>query len=259
MLVEETLFGVVDKVEKSIARLKEFEPEDGYYLAFSGGKDSCVIKYLADMAGVKYDAHYSMTTIDPPELVKFIRQHHTDVAIDRPKESFFQILPRKGFPQRQRRWCCELLKEHGGGGRRVITGVRWDESPRRALRQSIEKCFKDRTKTYIHAIIEWTDSDVWQLIKENNIPYCTLYNEGWNRIGCLFCPMAGKHRMVELKRYPKFEEAFRRAFRELHKNKKLKPGCTSVDRWADGDAMFDWWVRDDRSSADDPDQCMMFD
>ena len=47
-----------DKVQVAIERLKTFEPPEGYYLVFSGGKDSVVIKALADMAGVKYDAHY---------------------------------------------------------------------------------------------------------------------------------------------------------------------------------------------------------
>lgn len=51
-----------DKVETAIQRIKMFEPSDGYYLAFSGGKDSVVIKALADMAGVKYDAHYNVTS-----------------------------------------------------------------------------------------------------------------------------------------------------------------------------------------------------
>lgn len=49
----------MDKVETAIQRLQTFEPPEGYYLAFSGGKDSVVIKSLADMAGVKYDAHYN--------------------------------------------------------------------------------------------------------------------------------------------------------------------------------------------------------
>lgn len=39
-----------DKVQTAIDRFKSFEPEEGYYLAFSGGKDSVVIKALADMA-----------------------------------------------------------------------------------------------------------------------------------------------------------------------------------------------------------------
>lgn len=61
------------KVETAIERIKTFEPPEGYFLAFSGGKDSVVIKALADMAGVKYDAHYNITSVDPPELVRFVK------------------------------------------------------------------------------------------------------------------------------------------------------------------------------------------
>ena len=55
-----------DKVQTAIERLRAFEPEDGYYLAFSGGKDSQCIYHLAEMAGVKFDAHYRITSVDPP-------------------------------------------------------------------------------------------------------------------------------------------------------------------------------------------------
>ncbi len=76
-------------VQKSIERLKFFEPvKEGYYLAFSGGKDSVVLKRLAEMAGVKFDAHYSVTTIDPPELTQFIRKYHPDVKWERYKTPF---------------------------------------------------------------------------------------------------------------------------------------------------------------------------
>lgn len=62
----------------SIERLKAFEPEEGYYLAFSGGKDSVVCKALLDMAGCKYDAVYRVTSVDPPELVRFIKEKHSE-------------------------------------------------------------------------------------------------------------------------------------------------------------------------------------
>lgn len=75
----------LNKVETAIERLKTFEPPEGYYLAFSGGKDSVVIKGLADMAGVKYDAHYNLTTVDPPELVQFIKEYHKDVSVEIPR------------------------------------------------------------------------------------------------------------------------------------------------------------------------------
>ena len=69
-------------MQVAIDRLRAFEPPEGYYLAFSGGKDSVVIKALADMAGVKYDAHYNHTSVEPPELVQFVREHHKDVEIE---------------------------------------------------------------------------------------------------------------------------------------------------------------------------------
>lgn len=55
-LIENTLFGTRDKVAEAIQRLKSFEPEEGYYVAFSGGKDSQCVYHLCEMAGVKFDA-----------------------------------------------------------------------------------------------------------------------------------------------------------------------------------------------------------
>ena len=78
MLIENELFGVVDKVKIALERLKHFEPEEGYYFADPGGKDSTVVRDLLIRSGVKYDGHYMNTTIDPPELVKFIREYHPE-------------------------------------------------------------------------------------------------------------------------------------------------------------------------------------
>ena len=71
------------KIEKAILFYQEYC--DGAYGAFSGGKDSCVIKQLAIDAGVSVDWHYNNVTIDPPELVRFIREHHSEVKWNNPK------------------------------------------------------------------------------------------------------------------------------------------------------------------------------
>lgn len=147
-LVEDNLFGHVDKVQIAIDRLKAFEPKEGYYLAFSGGKDSQCIYHLAKMAGVKFDAHYSVTTVDPPELMRFIRDQYPDVEWeyhywpDDPKYNhksgkrrqitMWNLIANHTIPPtRQARYCCSQLKETGGAGRLVVTGVRWAESVRR--------------------------------------------------------------------------------------------------------------------------------
>ena len=131
-----------DKVQVAIDRLKTFEPPEGYYLAFSGGKDSVVIKALADMAEVKYDAHYMHTSVEHPDVVRFTKKYHPDVSIDYPRDkdgnrvTMWNLIPKKKLPPtRVARYCCAELKETGGKGRMTITGVRWAESPNRKKNQ----------------------------------------------------------------------------------------------------------------------------
>ena len=132
------------KLEIAIQRMKSFEPPDGYFLAFSGGKDSQCIYHLVQMAGVKFDAHYHVTSVDPPELIYFIREHYPDVVFDVPhyregkRISMWSLISQhKMPPTRIVRYCCEALKETNGDGRIVVTGVRWAESVRRKANQGV--------------------------------------------------------------------------------------------------------------------------
>lgn len=61
------------KMEHSIQLLRKaerlsqmYDAENGYFLAFSGGKDSQALYHITELAGVKFKAHFSPTTIDPP-------------------------------------------------------------------------------------------------------------------------------------------------------------------------------------------------
>ena len=261
-----------DKVQVAIDRLKAFEPPEGYYLAFSGGKDSVVIKALADMAQVKYDAHYRVTSVDPPELVQFIKNSHPDVARDRPLDKdgnqitmWNSIVRHSMPPTRIVRYCCKDLKEDGGVGRFVITGVRWAESSKRANRgglelaekkshrmenhdpdnpnqQMIHQCLTYARK-HLNPIIDWTDEDVWEFIHEYNVPYCSLYDEGFTRLGCIGCPMARKERRAEqFKRYPKFKRAYIKAFEKMAKE-KTKNGNDFYVGYT-GEDIFNWWIEE---------------
>ena len=77
-----------DKVQRAIDLVRSFEPPDKYYLAYSGGKDSIVVEAILRMAGVGYDVHYNMTTVDPPELVRFVIRQFEAVIYDLPDGSF---------------------------------------------------------------------------------------------------------------------------------------------------------------------------
>lgn len=276
------------KVEKSIQRLQTFCPPEGYYLAFSGGKDSCVCKALLDMSGCKYDAHYRVTGIDPPELVKFIKEFHPDVQREVPRDkdgkpiTMWKLIEKKLMPPtRAVRYCCQELKESGGDGRMCVTGVRWAESINRKnnqgavlirdkkhskdmiksghfvenkkdgvilvndnedSRRMIERCYK-ANKTTVNPIIEWTDADVWDFIKEHEIQYCKLYDEGWKRIGCLCCPLASKKkRERDLRLYPKYKNAYMMAFKKmLIKRKQLERDT----KWTNVQDVMHWWMNDD--------------
>lgn len=263
MLVEHTLLGVRDKVAVSIDRLRYFEPPEGYYLAFSGGKDSQTIYHLAKEAGVKFDAHYNLTTVDPPELVQLIKKNYPDVIIDYPKESMWKLIEKNGLPTRLNRWCCRKLKEHGGEGRICVTGVRWAESNARKNRRPYEvftqkksnmMLFDDndegrmmfenctvKGKKIINPIVDWLDEDVWEYIKGREIEYCKLYDEGFNRLGCIGCPMAD--RISEFEKYPKYYQNYMKALKRFvpgylarRKAKGLEPWFTSAEE------LMEWWL-----------------
>ena len=133
-----TASGVKTKLDIAIDRLKAFEPPEGYYVAFSGGKDSQCVYHLCQMAGVKFDAHYTVTGVDPPELVRFIKANYPDVELVCPKDKdgkritmWRLIVENRMPPTRVARYCCAELKETQGKERVTVTGVRWAESARR--------------------------------------------------------------------------------------------------------------------------------
>jgi phosphoadenosine phosphosulfate reductase len=241
-------------VSRAIAALRMYEPEEGYFLAFSGGKDSITIKQLAIEAGVKFEAHYHMTTVDPPEVVQYIRKHHPDVVMGRPRQTMWQLVERRGLPTRVRRWCCEELKERNGHGQFLITGVRAAESARRAARARamgggyVEVCRRDSTQRFVHPIIDWSEEQVWAFIRQRGLPYCRLYDEGFKRIGCVVCPyerdVAGN-----MKRWPKLWAAMERASQRYYES---HPKCAL--QWPNAQAMFNWWIDRDAPLPDDEEQ-----
>lgn len=144
MIDQINMYGM-NMVEVAIERFKAFEPKEGYFLAFSGGKDSCVIGGGLELAEKK---SHRMSNYDP----------------DHPTEEMM--------------YHCQM----------------W-------------------ARKMLNPIIDWTEDEVWEFIHKYNVPYCKLYDEGHTRLGCIGCPMGTvQHRLQEFERYPKYKQAYIRAF-----------------------------------------------
>lgn len=129
----------IDLLRKTEKLAFKYDPEDGFWLAFSGGKDSQALYHLAKLAGVKFRAHMSMTSVDPPEVVRFVKRNYPDVVRHAPKMSIYaDAVKRKILPTMVVRWCCADFKESAGAGKVTLIGIRAAESARCAKRHEIE-------------------------------------------------------------------------------------------------------------------------
>lgn len=258
---------LTEKIEYSINLLKksekmalEMDPENGFYLAFSGGKDSQVLYHLAVMGGVKFKAHMNLTSLDPPEVIRFVKQHYSKVELIKPKMSIYDIVKQRGcLPTKKIRWCCEEFKEMSGAGKVTLIGIRREESARRSKRNEVEMdnykfsgsfdqwsehrekmvtCVRGKDKILVSPILYWTSRDVWEFLNSNNIPHCGLYDKGYKRIGCILCPMSNyKQKIREIRDYPHVKRNWIKAIEWMMENKWTEK------RLADNPEMaFKWWI-----------------
>lgn len=245
----------------------------------SGGKDSSVCKHLAEKAGIPFEVMHNHTTADAPETVYFVRSEAKRLEnkgikynINYPTykgnpTSMWDLIPQKLMPStRLVRYCCVVLKEYGGENRFVSTGVRWAKSMKRKNRsiyETVEKKKEDRIilqddnedtrqlfencaikgKRTVNPIIDWEDEEVWDYIDSEKIPCNFLYGCGFERVGCIGCPMAGtKGRYKQFSRYPKYKDSYIRAFDKMAKLRKEK-GLKNT--WGNtGKQIFHWWMED---------------
>lgn len=217
------------KIDFAIKLLRSI-PQDGpIELSYSGGKDSDVILELAKMSGIKFEAIYKNTTIDPPGTIAHCKEK--GVTILKPHISFQKILETKGMPSRWRRFCCSELKEYKVYDR-AIQGIRRCESTKRAKRyKEPEVCrvYPNREKVRVYfPILEWTDKDVEQFIEERKIKCAPVYYDEngqfhvERRLGCLGCPLRSDIGLADYMKYPKLLKAHIKAYQKFLDNNRDK-------------------------------------
>jgi len=203
------------KTEISIEFIQEYEPEEGYFVGFSGGKDSQVLYKLTEMAGVKFTAYYTLMP-DPPELIKFIRKHYPGVKIIKADNNIYQQVETRFPPHRRARWCCDYIKEKPSTKIPLthrLLGIRAEESPGRAKQGWINQ--RTRKRINYHPIFDWLEWEVWEFIDTYQLPYCSLYDEGFSRLGCVICPLRSTNERKKYKeRFPAQHRLFEKACRK---------------------------------------------
>lgn len=232
-------------------------------MAFSGGKDSQALYHVAKMAGVKFKAYMSLTSVDPPEVIRFVRKWYPDVEMIKPKMSIYEMAKKKKhiLPTRTKRWCCAVYKEATGSGVVTLTGIRREESARRSKRGEISSqlrgkraeqtydqwseheetmvaCVGGKDKVILSPIIYWSRRDVWSFLnKIVRVPHCELYDQGYSRIGCICCPMSTERQKIkELSRWPHVYRNWLKCIKWLMDNGYIGYNFTSPEFG------LKWWI-----------------
>ena len=253
-------------------------------ICISGGKDSGVITELAVRSGIPCEFQHSHTTADAPETVRFVRSEFERLegmgykcTVNMPtykgqRVSMWSLIPQKLIPPtRLVRYCCSVLKETGGAGRFICTGVRWAESASRKSNRGIyekigatkdkkiilandndekrmlfENC-RLKAKRVVNPIIDWTDKDVHGFLEDAKVPMNPLYAEGQCRVGCIGCPLAKrKSREAEFARWPKYKQLYLNAFgRMLEARKQQNKKFMGRVDWFTAEDVFRWWMEYD--------------
>lgn len=271
-----------EKEKKAIERLRAFAPDDGYYLCYSGGKDSDVIRILAKLADVKHECWHNLTTVDAPETVKYVKSV-PEVKISYPDTTMWKLIEKKLYPPtRISRYCCEQLKERGGKGKVKITGVRWAESPKRKESADVVRIIprhgkakiseptnselhvskqggillsgdNDKSRrmvemcyrtreTTVNPIVDWGDRDVWDFLHHYGCESNPLYQCGFHRIGCIGCPIAGG-RMQRFE-FNLYPKYYKNYILAFERMVTARKKKGLPTEWNDGEDVMLWWLNE---------------
>lgn len=249
-------------------------------VCYSGGKDSQVLLRLAIDAGIDFKAQHSLTTVDAPETVRTVKEtaryleaHGMALEIDQPSLTMWQLIPKKRMPPtRLVRYCCKYLKENRTakddfiatgvrkaesrqrGGRGVVDMLADAKKDRRSFddetilsndnsegRRELERCMS-KNALCVNPIIDWTDAEVFNYYWKRCEVHNPLYAEGFHRVGCIGCPMAGRAtRQREFAQWPHYERAYKTAFGKMLEARR-EAGLDT--KWKDAEQVFHWWIED---------------
>ena len=157
-----------DIILKAVPLALRYDPDKGFFVGFSGGKDSQALYHMMQMCDVPMHAYFSPTSIDPAENIRFIRKNYPEVEFTKIDKSIFDVFRgMKVLPSMKIRWCCAYFKEKGGEGKVVCTGVRKAESVRRSKRNEIEVSGR-KFSGHMDEFEDWQEKRIRKKVKNLN-------------------------------------------------------------------------------------------
>lgn len=103
--------------------------------------------------------------------------------------------------------CCDIMKKRPlkkytkeTGNHPMIGAMASDSKPRMDWWREHGCNAFDLNDPISRPLSHWLEEDIWQYLRENNIPYAKVYDMGYDRTGCMFC-MFGLHQEGQPNRF----------------------------------------------------------
>jgi phosphoadenosine phosphosulfate reductase len=128
----------------------------------------------------RYGIDVEVITPDPIETSEMVAAHGVDL--------FYKSVE-------LRRTCCDVRKSRPldralRGYDAWITGLRREQAATRAATPVVAIDLDHGGITKVAPLATWSKAQVWGYIRENGLPYHTLYDKGYTSIGCAPCTRA---------------------------------------------------------------------
>jgi phosphoadenosine phosphosulfate reductase len=135
---------------------------------------------MIDRVRSRYGIDVEVVAPDPGEVRDMVSAHGVDL--------FFSSVE-------NRRLCCDVRKSRPlaralRGYNAWVTGVRREQAATRAATQVMAADPEHPGMTKIAPLAGWSKAQVWDYIREHNLPYHALYDRGYTSIGCAPCTRA---------------------------------------------------------------------
>jgi len=162
-------------------------------VAWTGGKDSTVVLHLVRSCfnnEIPLRVIFNDSTMEFEEVYDFIERLTNEwqlqlLIVEHLKRDLKKFYSTQDLKQKKKLLSVMKINAVNYALKKyrlkaLLVGIRWDEH----MARSKEKYFSPRPNhTRVHPILHFTEKDIWEYIKKQNVPYLSLYDKGYRSLG----------------------------------------------------------------------------